>query len=365
MAGLGERPLVVVIGAGVSGLTSARCLIDRGYRVTLIAERFAPYVTSSVAGALWEWPPAICGHHRDQESLRRSKQWCLDSYERFEHLAHDRSTGVFMRQANFYLRHDIDDDAIHREKVSELARSVKHFRRDPGLIAENGVNPAAGLRDAYSYSAPMIDTDVYLRWLFEGLRADGCLIIERKLADSLEELASSLLDEFSAQLIVHCSGLGARELAADAMKPLRGALIRVRNDGKSLPRISESHCAVAESELGGDGFVFILPRGDDCLLLGGFAEPDQWELDVDFTNYEPIRQMFQRCVDFLPVLRDCEIDAAEPVRVGLRPYRERNVRLEHQRGTRVIHNYGHGGSGVTLSWGCAAEVARIADDLVR
>ena len=34
-------------------------------------------------------------------------------------------------------------------------------------------------------------------------------------------------------------------------------------------------------------------------------------------------------------------------------------------GTRIVHNYGHGGSGVTLSWGCALEVADLVERLVR
>jgi D-amino-acid oxidase len=50
-------------------------------------------------------------------------------------------------------------------------------------------------------------------------------------------------------------------------------------------------------------------------------------------------------------------------RVGLRPFRKSGVRLERGQlsdGRTVIHNYGHGGSGFTLSWGCAREVLEIA-----
>jgi D-amino-acid oxidase len=99
------------------------------------------------------------------------------------------------------------------------------------------------------------------------------------------------------------------------------------------------------------------------LLLGGFAEPDEWSLDIDLENYDALREVYQRCVQFLPVLRGAEIDRAEPVRVGLRPCRLGGVRLERDPGTCIIHNYGHGGSGVTLSWGCAEEAAALAHEV--
>ena len=49
------------------------------------------------------------------------------------------------------------------------------------------------------------------------------------------------------------------------------------------------------------------------------------------------------------------------VKVGLRPFRAGGfvVRGERVGEKLIIHNYGHGGSGITLSWGCAEEVVKL------
>src|SRR5947207_8415411 len=104
----GSRPRVLVIGAGVVGLTTALRVRQAGYPVVVAAERFAPDITSVVAGALWEWPPAVCGHHRDETSLTRAKSWCMASYRQFRWLAQDRRTGVHLRPAVFYFRHPVE-----------------------------------------------------------------------------------------------------------------------------------------------------------------------------------------------------------------------------------------------------------------
>ena len=279
---------VLVIGAGVSGLTSALCLIRKGFTVTVIADRLAPRVTSVVAGALWEWPPAVCGYHQDQVSLNRSKTWSTMSYRIFEELVADGATGVFLRPATFYFRHAIDDDPRESQKMAELKGTVRRFRHDAALIAANGVSPALGLRDAYTHLAPMIDTDVYMRWLLAQVRRAGARIIERKLDGLLRAQEEQLLGEHGASAIVNCTGLGAGELAGDRVYPLRGALIRVRNDGKRMPRVTQAHCVADHGSGDGRGFIFIVPRGDDMLVLGGLAEPNIADLEIGLHNYEPI-----------------------------------------------------------------------------
>jgi D-amino-acid oxidase len=350
-----SKRAIVVLGAGVIGLTSALVLRRKGYPVTVVADRFAPHVTSVVAGALWEWPPAVCGRHEDEVSLARAKGWCQTSYRTFTELSHDPLTGVFVRPVTFYFRRPIAEDPAQRKKMNELADKVRGFRHDAGLLAENGVNPRLGLRDAYEHAAPMIDTDTYMRWLLGAVRDAGCTVVQRKVSGPLRAQAARLTREYAASVLVNCTGLGARELGDESLFPLRGALIRVRNDCRSMPRLTRAHCVAND---GSGRFLFVVPRGDDRVVLGGLAEPGEWNLDVGLHNYEPIRAMLQGCIEFLPVLATAEIDASEPVRVGLRPFRAAGVRLEVEEGEApIIHNYGHGGSGVSFSWGCAAEAA--------
>jgi len=249
-------------------------------------------------------------------------------------------------------------------KMNELKDKVRGFVHDAQLIEDGGVNPAAGMRDAYQHVAPMIDTDRYMAWLMGQVRRAGCEVVQGRVNGPLSRNDRYLEALFGVECIVNCSGLGALELADDDMYPLRGALIRVRNDGVGMPPVLKAHCVAHEQGSTEQDMVFIVPRGRDMLLIGGMTEPHEWGLDIGLDNYAPVGDMLARCREFLPILESAEIDAGEPVRVGLRPFRKGNVRLEAEPGTRIIHNYGHGGSGVTFSWGCALEATELAELVV-
>jgi hypothetical protein len=105
---------ILIIGGGVTGLTTACELLERGYKVTVVAERYANKenrITSQIAGALWEWPPAVCGRHTDAISLDNSKRWCMVAYERFKKMAADtelsKASGVKMRLAKFFFNEPV------------------------------------------------------------------------------------------------------------------------------------------------------------------------------------------------------------------------------------------------------------------
>ena len=111
------------------------------YKVTVVAKEYASPVasgkriTSEIAGALWEWPPAVCGRHTDEKSLERSKVWCMDSYGKFMELAmNPKETGAYLRQSIFYFREKVKDAIFQFESACNLHVVMNSERYFEGII---------------------------------------------------------------------------------------------------------------------------------------------------------------------------------------------------------------------------------------
>jgi D-amino-acid oxidase len=194
------------------------------------------------------------------------------------------------------------------------------------------------------FTAPVVAMPLYLKWLESRVAALGG-VIEARNVNRLEALF------LQASLVVNCTGLAARELTKDDdLHPIRGQIVRV-----------EPGHADRFVQAGGGRrpLAYIIPRYD-CTVLGGTADEGSWDLSVDPATADAI---VERCTALEPELANAAVLSHA---VGLRPGRS-EVRLETVRhaGGIVIHNYGHGGGGVTLSWGCADEVARRAATEIR
>ncbi|MFI8915750.1 FAD-dependent oxidoreductase [Streptomyces sp. NPDC053513] len=155
---------VLVVGAGVSGLTTALELArvredgEPRYQVQVVAERPADKTVSVIAGALWEFPPAVCGQHGNQLSIMRSKRWSVESYKEFRKLA--PNAGVHMVTSNFYFGIKIEDDWLERTKMRELQKlseeeEIEGFRR---LTQEEikKVPASFQVKDGYQLRVPAV-----------------------------------------------------------------------------------------------------------------------------------------------------------------------------------------------------------------
>jgi len=308
------RTDVLIIGAGVSGLTTALALVEAGIAaptIRVVADTPPELTTSSCAGAIWGPYLSADDHGTDE--------WGRYTRHRLADLAGAPDSGV-------YLVSGVEAGKADAEPPG-WALEVEDFRRcSPAELPP-------GFVSGWRYTIPVVDMPVYLAYLEKGLDRAGITVEEGRFA-SLNEAAAL------AGTVVNCAGLGARELACDdTLRPVRGQLVVVENPG--IEDFFAEHTEDVRD------LTYLLPQGDH-IVLGGSAEDDE----ADRVGSEEIaRGIVERCAEVAPALDGVRILGH---RVGVRPTRPR-IRVE--RDGNVVHNYGHGGSGVSLSWGCAREVA--------
>jgi D-amino-acid oxidase len=308
---------VIIIGCGVSGLSSGIRLLEAGYNVEIWARDLPPKTTSNISAALW-YP-----YHAFPAD--KVAAWSAATYDAFLKLLDQPEAGVIMRYGSEIFPFKVEDP--------EWKDAIPTYRRlKPEEMPE-------GYIDGYTFETPVIVMSIYLEYLIKRFQSLGGTIHQRALTSPAEALEAS-------DIVVNCAGLGSRELVNDSsMVPIRGQIIRV------------SQCDVTRfwiNDHAPDGIAYIIPRIDD-IILGGTAQEGDENLEIDQATAEGI---LERCIKLEPNLRNATILEH---RVGLRPGRP-TVRLEAERpapGKLLVHNYGHGGAGVTMSWGCADVVAQL------
>jgi D-amino-acid oxidase len=314
---------VVVLGSGVSGLTCGIQLLEKGFGVQIIAYSVPPDTTSDIAPAYWS-PFRVYPEGR-------VLKWGKYSYREFINLSAKTGTGVSLIQLMELYDHEVANP-WWKKVVPECVRASQS-------------DVPSGFKDAYLVEVPLIETPIYMKYLVRRFNEMGGKIIK------LDSRISSLKELYGRdRIIVNCSGLGAYDVCEDKdTYPIRGQIIRTTNPGIN-------RCYHYESEK--NGITYIVPRTGDC-ILGGTAEEYDWNTEIDMATANDI---FEKCKALEPSLGDAKLLEHK---VGLRPGRK-EVCLELERVSQrcaVIHNYGHGGAGFTLSWGCAEEVVELAESI--
>lgn len=355
-----------MVGAGVVGLTAAVRLAEQGLDVNVLARDLPAETTSALADGLWLPEPVGAGgadrtggadhaddgnraddDHADHDDHaddgdradepdragpERSRRWAARTLTELLALAQDPDSGVRVLPG-YLLR-------------TSPTRPPAWARLLPdGAHRQARTDPAPGYRFGDAVSLPVVDPPAYLAHLRGRLhRADG----------TLTRLPLAGLPPRG--IVVNCTGLSARALVPDlAVRPVRAQVVLLTDPGLThWYRDPES----------ADRSLSVLPRGDR-VVVGGPVQDGIWDTAPDLVAAE---DLLLRARAAVPALADARVLGH---RVGLRPARTGGVRLEVERapgasdpGHAVVHCYGHGGQGLTLSWGCADDVLQAVGSLV-
>jgi D-amino-acid oxidase len=227
----------------------------------------------------------------------------------------------------------------HWEAASTPQVLPDYLQTMPDLEMHEFPDVPGGYAYGRSFTTFLIDMPLYIAWLHEQIRRAGgeFVYLPNRLRD-LDDLA-----RLPHERLFNCTGLGARELCNDpTVYPIRGQLAIVAPQ----PQLTWSISA--------DGF-YVYPRSRDT-VIGGTSEPHVWDETADLTVASLLLRAGRR---ILPELTDASLLR---ITAGLRPFRQDSIRIETEivKDRVIVHNYGHGGAGITLSWGSAELALELA-----
>lgn len=310
-----------IIGGGIIGLTTGVVLAEAGYDVSVLTREPIEETTSYAAAAIC-YPVSV-------EDSDRVNRWFARTNTVLAELARDQISGVSPINWHKYSLEEQCPPLSWMDYVSDgVARPL--LARECPEPFRSGVFARLYLMHVDHYCA-------YLKARF--CEAGGAYEIRN--VERVEDVVGV------ADVLINETGVYAREFCDDDdVYPARGQVVVVKNPGV------EDHL----SSFGSKNYIY--PRGEQCVVGGSFDE-HEWDRAPDEAL---TREILDWAAGFDAKFADTEI---LDVRVGLRPMRP-NVRLEKEMlkdGAPLIHNYGHGGAGYTLSWGCAFDVLEIVKNL--
>ena len=191
---------IAVIGAGISGLSSAYLLVENGHDVTILSKAFSPNITSNKAAAFW-FPYHVRGD-------KRAIVWVAKSHQFYKQLAADKNSGIsFIKLVKGIKVGVVDDDSWLQFMPPNTCRQVA-IKELP-----------TGYSKGFEAEVPLVETQIFLPYLQQQLLQKGVVFIEKELT-SLSDISHQF------DIIINCSGLGAKTLCNDEqIFPVRGQVL--------------------------------------------------------------------------------------------------------------------------------------------
>jgi len=352
------RDNIVVVGAGVAGLTTAFLLSkQKRFSITLVAKHmpgdYDIEYTSPWAGA---------NYIPESKPDTPEMDWDKDTFKELWRLANNvPAAGIHVKTVIKGYRQKDDKAGRGPPPTPWFKDMVSDFKTVP----KDELPPTVD--SAISYKSMCINTAIYLPWLISQCLANG-IIFKRANLTFLASASSLHHSGTPAALVVNCTGISARKLRGlgpdgtgdSLIYPARGQIILVRNEVENMVELT------APID-GGDEMTYAMTRAaGGGTILGGCSQKNNWESQPDLNLAQRI---MTRAAELCPALTNGKgIEGFDIVRhaVGLRPVREGGTRLSASwvDDVLVVHNYGHGGCGYQSSYGCSMVAVGIVEDVL-
>ncbi|KAF3904595.1 hypothetical protein ABW21_db0203699 [Orbilia brochopaga] len=349
-----SRAKIVVIGAGVAGLTTALLLAKKRHHITVVAKHmpgdYDIEYTSPWAGA--NYFPFSFPHEP-------ARKWERETFPELWRLATQvPEAGIHVQDGNIYVVEGKPVTGFMKELVAEDAWFKNVV---PGFRVLGKHELPKGMASGTTFKSVCINTAVYLPYLL-GQCLKHHVVFKRGVVKHVADAADLHSSGDKADLVVNCSGLLACKLGGVEDKkvtPARGQVVVVRNEAPGMYTTS----AVAEE--GDDEMMYIMMRAaGGGTILGGCYQKGNWSPEID---HNLANRIMKRCVEICPELTGGKgVEGLDIIRhgVGLRPWREGGARIESEiiNGVKVVHNYGAAGWGYQASYGMSQEAVDLVEN---
>ncbi|KAG5990207.1 hypothetical protein E4U52_004862 [Claviceps spartinae] len=350
--------IIVIVGAGVSGLTSALLLSKNKANVITVIAKHMPGDYDIEYASPW------AGANFLPMSTSEGSRWERQTWPEMQRLAeHFPEAGIHFQTARI-IRRD-------KDMQGEVSLTKALFDRDPWFQtmmpdyrALDAAEIPAGHDSGCEFKSVCINPSMYLHWLVGQCLRNG-VVLKRSIVTHIYDAKRQSHTGEQASILINATGLGSRKLGGvndETMTPSRGQLVLVRNEFHTMYTASGTDDDQADTL-----YTMQRPAGGGT-ILGGTYDIGNWE-SVPDPNIG--LRIMQRIVDMSPEIADGKgIAGLSVIRhvAGLRPYRPSGVRVESEKlddGTWVVHNYGHAGWGYQTSYGCAEGVVELVKEIQR
>ncbi|GAP84890.1 putative D-amino-acid oxidase [Rosellinia necatrix] len=354
-------PNIVVVGAGVSGLTCAYLLSKQKDNVITVIAKHMPGDYDI------EYASPIAGANVLPMSSEKNSSYERRSWVELRKLAVEvPEAGIHLQKSRVY-RREKDLDKLRQGGYSFDGLFLENpwyqsLFDDYRELSQGELPP--GMASGCEFTSVCVNVMIYLPWLIGQCRKNG-VVLRRGQLGHIAEASGMSHTGGAVSVVVNATGLMASRLGGvmdGRVVPIRGQVVVVRNEAPYM--LTKSGTDDAEDEV---CYVMTRAAGGGTVLGGTYAR-GRWESQPD--PNQALRIM-RRAVEMMPELVHPPgrgVDGLDVVRhaVGLRPYREGGARVEKEKigDTWVVHNYGHGGWGYQGSYGCAQDVVALVDEVL-